>query len=289
MLGEAATKKMDKEDQDILDKLTKLIRPTKKRTPGGKWDGRVSQLTLKEYRDMKWSADAGFNRTSRVGGSYTMRASVAFGSMLPDTKNLKPDKRVFVTGDQHKSMLAAKYCGPSYSMGCLPVHKPTDKSPGPAEYRLPHVLNPNGHPTIDKHTGARFGSEVLVSADATPANPGPGEYDVEGYGHSSVFKEPPKFSIAGREAWAPRSTAPGPSPGEYDFTKAMKNGKLSPLTWSMQGKTNPIEPPLGAERLYGSPAPSAYNPPGAPGCKYPHCSKERPPHWPMQREPRGLI
>eukprot|EP00929_Paragymnodinium_shiwhaense_P008817 TRINITY_DN112793_c0_g1_i1.p1 TRINITY_DN112793_c0_g1~~TRINITY_DN112793_c0_g1_i1.p1 ORF type:complete len:314 (+),score=77.63 TRINITY_DN112793_c0_g1_i1:103-1044(+) len=279
------------EDAEILMKLMKTYKPSPKRKAGARWDGRVQNLTLKEYKEMKWGSDVGFNRTSRIGPMYSLRPQVSFGSLLQRSSYLPPDKTVFVGCDVHKSMQKVKYIGPSFSMGALPSGFDKDKSPGPAEYGLPSTLQ-NGIESSNKPPPQEFESKITKRKPAAKPpgkSPGPGEYEHERYEASSTFSKLPKWTCAGREAWAPRSTAPGPSPGEYDISKALKNGKNSVLTYSLQGKTEPIEPPRGAERVSGKPAPWTYDPPGAPNCLSPHCSKTRPPQWPFQKESRGLL
>lgn len=277
------------EDAEIMNRLRKTCKPAPRRKPGATWDGRVSNLSLKEYREKKWGVDAGFNRTNRIGQSYSMRPQVTFGSLLQRSSYLPPDKTVFVGCDVHKSLEKVKYIGPSFSMGALPVGLGKDKSPGPAEYTLHTMLKTgiDNKPLVERTSNITKKKDIVAPPPAK--SPGPGEYELDRYESSSVFKSLPKWTCSGREAWLPRTTAPGPSPGEYDISKALKNGKISPPTFTAQGKTEPIEPPRGAERVCGTPAPWTYDPPGAPNCISPHCAKTRPPHWPMQKEPRGLL
>lgn len=276
------------EDKEIMMKLIKTCKPTPKRKAGSKWDGKVSQLSLKEYREMKWGVDAGFNRTNRIGPHFSMRPQVNFGSLLQRSSYLPPDKTVFVGCDVHKSLEKVRYIGPSFSMGSLPTVFEKDKSPGPAEYALATTLNTgiDNKPWIERES-----SIVKKSVPAPPPakSPGPGEYELDRYENNSVYRKLPNWTCTGREAWAARKGAQGPSPGEYDISKVMKNGKICPPTYTCQGKTEPIQPPRGAERVCGTPAPWTYDPPGAPNCLSPHCAKTRPPHWPMQKEPRGLL
>merc|ERR1719453_2014216 len=150
-----------------------------------------------------------------------------------------------------------------WSMGNSSFFSEKEKSPGPAEYSIPSIMDPSKHPVIVKDTGPRFGSEVLEPRD--PAGPAPGDYDANAVNHSSHIKKMPSYTIEGREAWAPRTTAGGPSVGEYPrMSEAMRTGKLSPIKWNMQGKTEPLDPPLGS-RQYPSPAPNHYKCPGAGG------------------------
>merc|ERR1719238_2180060 len=112
---------------------------------------------------------------------------------------------------------------------------------------------------IPKNTGARFGSEVLEPRD--PTGPAPGDYDPSAAVHSSTIKSTPNFTIQGREAWKAPTVAPGPGIGSYDYSKATRIGKLTPIHWNMQGKTEPLERPLG-QRQYEAPGPAHYNGPG---------------------------
>eukprot|EP00928_Gymnodinium_smaydae_P070044 TRINITY_DN53986_c0_g1_i1.p1 TRINITY_DN53986_c0_g1~~TRINITY_DN53986_c0_g1_i1.p1 ORF type:complete len:304 (-),score=53.02 TRINITY_DN53986_c0_g1_i1:119-973(-) len=271
-------------DKEILRRLEKLRRPARKPPPGAKWDGRVSTLSLTEFRDRRWSLDAGFGKTMRGGASYTMRPMLP-NPMFKSRSNSNP---TFQKGDVHKSFKAASATAPCWSMGKSSFAEPKSKSPGPAEYQIKSTMDPESHPTLDKHQGARFSSGTLKAADDFQP-PGPGEYSLEGFEASSVMHKKPTWSLGGREAWNERFKEPMPDPGEYDPSAALRNGKKTPITWNMQGKTLPIEPARGMERQCPVPPPWHYDPPGAPDCRNHHCEKPKPPKWPMMREPRGLL
>jgi len=271
------------EDIEILERLQKLHRKPKQKKSIA-WDGRATGISLQEYKERKWSMDACFNRTVRAPPGYTMRPMVSFGSML----NNKGGNGVHQRGDVHKALHATKYRGPSFSMGALPLLDEKGKSPGPAEYKVKSTMDPNSHPVHSKALGARFGTEQLECADSTSV-PGPGQYDLEGYENSSVYAKKPNWVIEGREAWNDKTAAPNPGPGEYQYFHTMRNGKITNPRYTAQGKTMPIEPPRGVERLSPVPPPGSYNPPANPGCKNHHVDRHKPPEFSVPRESRGLI
>jgi len=247
----------------------------KKRNPNGKWDGRVSGMSLQEYRERKWSVDACYAKIERRGPKFSMRP------MLPSTFTKKNNN--FQVGDVFRGFDATMKGSPSFSMGVQYFNPPVDTSQGPAEYAIKSTMDPSQHPTIGKNCGARFGSEVLEPRD--PTGPAPGDYDPNAVIHSSTLKKPPNFTIQGREAWAPRSTAPGPGVGEYPYEHCTRVGKLTPIHYGIQGKTEPLERPLG-ERQYQRPGPSHYNCPGAGGKTDGY--KAQAPNWKFGSESRGL-
>merc|ERR1712070_674082 len=57
--------------------------------------------------------------------------------------------------------------------------------------------------------------------------------------HSSTIKKSRVVVIQGREAWRPRTEAPGPGVGEYKYEQANRNGKLTPLRFTIQGRNEP--------------------------------------------------
>lgn len=235
---------------------------------------------------MKWSTDAGFGKTScRNGPQFSMRKMLP-NPMMPNKSN---STRVFQTGDVHKATHAAKYTAPSYTMGTFNMGADRkDKTPGPTGYNFRSTMDCRSHPTIPKDQGARFGSATLLAIDSD-GPPGPGEYDQEAFRHSSMITSRPKWVIEGREAWMEKMAAPGPGVGEYQYEKTMRNGTITPIKWTHAGKTAPIEPARGHERQCLKPAPTAYDPPGAPDCKNKFCQMSRPPIWGTSREPRGLL
>lgn len=268
------------------DSTTAPAKP-KKTKPVLNWDGRVGNISLKEYRERKWSIDACYSRVQRVGPAYSLRPNVTFGRAKSNP--------VFCRGDPHKCMDMTKPHGPSFSCGQATIADSLIRSPGPAAYMLKTTMDPNGHPTIRKNRGARFGTELLAATDE--AGPGPGEYDdVKAFKRSAACKEMPAFTTQGREAWREKPVAPGPGVGDYPgLEHCTRVGKHTPITYTVQGKTEPIEPARGAERISQQPGPAHYAVPGAgvagdkDAAKNQHCSKTRPPEWKQGRESRGLV
>lgn len=249
--------------------------PQKKRNPSAKWDGRVGGMSIQEYRDRKWSTDACYAKVERRGPAYSIRKPLPayFGKRFTN----------FSVGDVVKSLDATLPRPPSYTMGIQYFQPPQEKSQGPAEYKVNSTMDPSRHPTIPKHTGPRFGSEVLNVAD--PTGPAPGDYDPSAIQHSSTLKTIPKFTIQGRESWKPPTAAPGPGVGEFDISNVMRTGKLTTTKWTIQGKTEPLDPPLGSKQ-YEAPGPATYNGPGA-GAKT-NPMKTQNPIWKFGSEARGL-
>jgi len=268
------------QDENEDPALASLKRPAKKkRNPHGKWDGRVAGMTVKEYRERKWGIDACYAKVERRGPCFSMRPS------LPPTFA----KRAQIADscrDIFRSFSATLPTAPSSSFGVQFFVAEKETSQGPAEYPIKHTMDPEGHPTLTKSRGARFGSEVLEPRD--PPGPAPGQYEVDdAVVHSSAIKKPPNFTIQGREAWRPPTTAPGPGVGEYPGLEgAMKNGKLTPIQWNMQGRTEPLKRPLG-QRQHSTPGPPHYDRPGAWPDKV-NPNKQCPPNWKFGSESRGL-
>lgn len=265
----------DDEDDPILKTLKRP--PLKKRNPNAKWDGRLAGMSVQEYRERKWSVDACYAKVERRGPVFSIRKP------LPDLgAHKKPTN--FAVGDVIKSMNAVRYKSPEYTMAPQMFVPAPEKTQGPAEYRVPSTMDPGRHPSIPKHTGPRFGTETLNPRD--PTGPAPGDYDPNAVIHSSTLKKPPNFTIQGREAWRPPTQAPGPGVGEFPgLEKCMRNGKITPVHWSMQGKTEPLDPPLG-QRQYESPSPAHYKNPGAGGDT--NAYRNKAPVWKFGGESRGL-
>eukprot|EP00931_Biecheleriopsis_adriatica_P005838 TRINITY_DN107322_c0_g1_i1.p1 TRINITY_DN107322_c0_g1~~TRINITY_DN107322_c0_g1_i1.p1 ORF type:complete len:304 (+),score=55.66 TRINITY_DN107322_c0_g1_i1:37-912(+) len=248
----------------------------KKKKPGAKWDGRVSSLTLEEYRAMKWGLDAGFRASLRGGPKYSMRPALS--------KPLRKNSDGMLDVDVNKAFDACHNTGPKFSMGKIIIGGQIAPSPGP-QYKIGSTMDPDSHPTIPKHTGTKFGTETLQVLDEDA--PAPGQYDQMTYKLSGQIKRLPSYTMQGREAWNDPTEAPGPAPGEYKYEKATRVGKLTPLTWSMQGKTEPISPARG-ERATVKPGPGHY-PIADMTAKngYSHL-KYKPPNWTFSQDSRGL-
>ncbi|CAE7531281.1 PAG [Symbiodinium natans] len=100
---------------------------------------------------------------------------------------------------------------------------------------------------------------------------------LEAFKHSGQIRRAPVYTAQGREAWREPVAAPGPVPGEYNVEKALRNGKITPYRWTMQGKTEPLSPARG-ERATIKPGPGHYKLPSIGGRNaYPHIDK--PPMW----------
>jgi len=265
----------DDDEEAILATLKKP--PIKKRVPGGKWDGRVTGMTLKEYRELKWGVDACYAKVERRGPSFSMRP------MVPSVYTKRNDN--FQAGDVFRSFNATLRTAPCFSMaGRADFRTPTETSQGPAEYPIKSSMDPGIHPTVPKNRGSRFGSEVLEPRD--PPGPAPGQYELTDPAVSSTIKSIANFTIQGRESWKPPTAAPGPEVGEYEFFHSMRTGKSTPIRWNMQGRTEPLKKPLGA-RQYQNPGPDHYGAPGAWPAN-PNPNKHCPPNWKFGGEPRGL-
>lgn len=250
----------------------------KKRKPGTAWDGRVSGMSLQEYRERKWSMDACYGKVMRGGPSYTCRPSPplrsrsAYDVLLP----IDPARSYNKTAIHQVA---------SYSMASQSLGEAKERSQGPAQYRIPSTLDGFSHPTMARDGGRRFGTEVLLVNDE--AQPAPGDYDTSGYEKTGRYKKNPNFSIQGREAWKDPTAAPGPGVGEYKYEGVTRTGKTLPTKYSMQGKTEPIEPPRG-NRRYIPPGPPDYKTLGA-GARNDYVSKERAPQYTQSRDHRGLL
>jgi len=272
----AADPKKEEEDA-ILASLPK--RRPKKRNPAKKWDGRVEGMTVKEYRERKWSVDACYAKVERRGPAFSMRKS------LPNLHGKKIDPTLSL--DLFRAFSATLPTAPAVSMGLQYIFPPRERSPGPAEYPMKSTMDPQGHPLVPKNRGARFGSEVLEPRD--PPGPAPGQYELDtAADNSSTLKRAPKPTIQGRDAWRPPTAAPGPGVGEYDFSKAMRTGKMTPLQWNMQFRPDANKKPRG-QGQYVNPGPDAYHVPCAPGNgPKAHPMKNQVPLWKFGTEPRGL-
>mmetsp|Transcript_119768 Transcript_119768/g.284560 ORF Transcript_119768/g.284560 Transcript_119768/m.284560 type:complete len:299 (-) Transcript_119768:42-938(-) len=251
------------------------LRTTKRK---GKWNGRVSDLTMKEYRDMKWGMDAGYRAALRVGPRWSMRGSLS--------KPPRANSDGMLPKDPAKAYDACYNTAPKFTIGksLIGAADPLANNPGP-QYLVPSTMNPSGHPTIWKNSGAKFGSETLQVNDED--GPAPGQYDQNAFKHSGQIRRAPVYTAQGREAWRDPVAAPGPVPGEYNVERALRNGKITPFKWTMQGKTEPLSPPRG-ERATVKPGPGHYKLPSiGERNAYPHI--EKPPLWKFLQEPRGLL
>lgn len=261
------------EDDPILATLKRTV--LRKRNPNAKWDGKLAGMSIQEYRERKWSVDACYAKVERRGPSYSIRRP------LPNFFGKRNDN--FAAGDVIKSLNATLRHSPSFTMAPSPFQPAPEKTQGPAEYKIASTMDPNKHPTIPKNCGARFGSEVLNPRD--PAGPAPGDYDANAIIHSSGIRKQPNFTIQGREAWKARTEAPGPGVGEFPgMDKVLRNGFMTPIRYGMQGKTEPLDPPLG-ERQYESPSPAHYH--GTEGVNT-DGYKAKAPLWKFGSESRGL-
>jgi len=263
------------EDDPIL--MTLKRPPVKKRNPAAKFDGRVSNMSLQEYRERKWSVDACYAKMERRGPAFSMRR------MVPRSDSLGKKNTNFCNGDPVGAFNSLLRHAPECTMAPKFFNPPKELSQGPAEYAIPSSMDPFPHPTIGKNNGARFGSEVLQPRD--PTGPAPGDYDPDAIDKSSTLKKQPNFSIQGREAWRPPQAAPGPGVGEYKYETSTRVGKMTPLRYTMAGKTEPLARPLGA-RQYQLPGPPHYKPPDA--WHKDHPMKQAAPVWKFGSEARGL-
>ncbi|CAE7749301.1 unnamed protein product [Symbiodinium pilosum] len=251
------------------------VRTTKRK---GKWNGRVSDLTMKEYRDMKWGLDAGYRSALRVGPKWSIRGSLS--------KPLRANSDGMLPTDAAKAYDACYNTAPKFTIGksLIGAADPLANNPGP-QYLVPSTMNPSGHPTIWKNSGAKFGTETLQVNDED--GPAPGQYDQNAFKHSGQIRRAPVYTAQGREAWREPVAAPGPVPGEYNVEKSLRNGKITPFRFTMQGKTEPLSPARG-ERATIKPGPGHYKLPSIGGKNaYPHIDK--PPIWKFLQEPRGLL
>ncbi|CAE7745138.1 unnamed protein product [Symbiodinium sp. CCMP2456] len=126
-----------------------------------------------------------------------------------------------------------------------------------------------------------------VESGRNADGPAPGQYDQNAFKHSGQIRRAPVYTAQGREAWRDPVAAPGPVPGEYNVERALRNGKITPFKWTMQGKTEPLSPARG-ERATVKPGPGHYKLPSiGERNAYPHI--EKPPLWKFLQEPRGLL
>lgn len=227
---------------------------------------------------MKWGIDSAWRGTQRSGPIYSMRPCVYPPSKRVDDPVLKI--HVF------PAFNASKPIGPSFSMGPLLIGESQNGNVGPGHYTVQSTMDPGGHPVIPKHRGAQMGCGVLAAIDEP--SPAPGDYDAEAFKKSARIKRSASWTALGREAWAPRSEAPGPTPGEYSFDHCEKTGKKTPFRWSFGDKLEPVNPPRGTSRI-PYPGPHDYKPPGHIGakCQYPNLPK--PPGLGFGSLPRGLL
>lgn len=243
----------------------------KMRKPGTRWDGRASSLTLKEYRELKWSKEASMKMALKSGPSWTMRGP------MPSRQRSAP---VQLETDVCRALDAVKPKAPTFSMGVSIIGGFQERSPGPL-YKIPNPMDPWQHPTLHKLTGPRFtGLNTALSEEVTPA---PGQYSTENYTASARYKTCPSFTLQGREAWYPSTKPGGPAVGEYE-TRGMKpnGGAMTSTRWTMMVPREDVIKP--------SPGPACYNVPGA-GARNHFASARlrRPEEWPMSKEPRGLL
>jgi len=249
----------------------------RKKKPGAKWDGRVSSLTIEQYREMKWGLDAGYRAAMRGGPRYSMRPAL--------TKPLRQNSDGMVDTNVAKAFDACHNTGPKFTMGVkITTSGEIPDAPGP-QYPIPSIMDAQNHPTLHKLTGVKFGSETLQVLDEEA--PAPGQYDQMTFKLSGQIKRMPSWTCQGREAWNESTKPGGPAPGEYDVSRALRTGKLNPLKFNMQGKTEPVEPPRG-DRACPKPGPGHYPVPGTNG-KPMHVDRYKPPQWKFSQETRGLV
>eukprot|EP00747_Dinoflagellata_sp_TGD_P181277 gnl/TRDRNA2_/TRDRNA2_35063_c0_seq1.p1 gnl/TRDRNA2_/TRDRNA2_35063_c0~~gnl/TRDRNA2_/TRDRNA2_35063_c0_seq1.p1 ORF type:complete len:392 (+),score=64.72 gnl/TRDRNA2_/TRDRNA2_35063_c0_seq1:52-1227(+) len=250
---------------------------------GQRWDGRLKGLSLQEYRELKWGTEGGWRTTQRNGPSWTVRGKNEM------TRSRSAGAPVDLVGDVSKAIDYTKSSFPAWTMsGGCPVTE-YEKSLGPAEYTILSTMNTGKHPTLSKKSGMAYswGTQQLERPPRWKnTNPGPGNYEDGAFKKSSLRPSPLKYTIQGREAWAGRAEAPGPDPGTYTYEKVMKNGKITCPRYTMQGKTEPLDPPLGARQVE-APGPATYNPPGTAQCKNQYCSATRPPKFTIGLDPKN--
>ncbi|CAJ1405202.1 unnamed protein product [Effrenium voratum] len=113
----------------------------------GKWNGRVTDLTMKEYRDMKWGMDAGYRAALRVGPKWSFRGSLS--------KPLRMNSDGMLDTNVAKAYDACYNSAPKVTFGktLIGVKDPLADNPGP-QYLVPSTMQTSGHPTIWKHAGA---------------------------------------------------------------------------------------------------------------------------------------
>lgn len=260
----------------------KRVKPRKKGQP---WDGRVSSLTLEEYREMKWGKDASFNATKRKGVSYTMR-----------TKNdIKPKTNAgaVLSSNVAAAFDASKPIAPSYSMGSIMPPSIYEKSPGPAQYLQQCTMQTRKYPLSrlgHKHTGYKFGSELQRPLPRNAKNPAPGDYDQEAFKKSAAIRTMPAYTSQGREAWKDPTCAPGPNPSTYDCSNKFRVGKDTPIRFSIALPDPKPLPGRGAMSFIGPGAPD-YQEMGANGEKNKarvDMLKGKAAQWKFSKDVRGL-
>jgi hypothetical protein len=158
-------------------------------------------------------------------------------------------------------------------------------APG-GQYNIPSIMEPNQHPVMHNTTGFKFGSETLKVFDEEA--PAPGQYDQMQFKNSGMYPRKPRYTMQGREAWNDPTTAAGPAPGEYKYENANRTGKITPIKWNMQGKTEPLDKPRGERRLV-KPGAGHYTVPGTLGGRSMYVDKDKPSEWTFSRETRGLV
>jgi len=216
--------------------LSVLSPARKPRQKPGQWDGRVTGLSLREYRALKWGVEAGHKMCNRGGPQYSIRGKCMTRS------NSGPES--LLDNDVVKSWNTTQPSVASYSVGRLPIVQPPERTPGPSHYVQRSILGSSSHPTLSKDLGRQFGRErLLVNDEAMPA---PGDYDVSGFEQAGRFKKSATPVIQGREAWADPPVAPGPAPGDYNFDEIFRNGKHTGSRLTIQGKSEMTQPPIGA-------------------------------------------
>lgn len=249
----------------------------RKKKAGSKWDGRVSSLTIEEYRAMKWGIDAGYRGTLRGGPRYSFRPGLS--------KPLRTNSDGMLDTNVCKAFDACHNTGPKFTMAKHLIGNQIRESPG-AAYNIPSIMNPDQHPVMHKTTGFKFGSDTLKVFDEDA--PAPGQYDQMQFKNSGMYPRKASYTMQGREAWNDRTAAPGPAPGEYKYENANRVGKITPIKWNMQGKTEPLEHPRGERRLV-KPGPGHYTTPGTLGGSSMYVDKDKPSEFTFSRETRGLV
>lgn len=230
---------------------------------------------------MKWGIDNAFKKTSRVGPSYTMRP---FADYL-GKKNRGTD--VLLPLNVFKAFDATKKVGPSFSLGALPKVVELGSGQGPGQYDIKSTMDPKGNPLYPKHGGVKMGTSVLTCVD--DGTPAPGQYSLDAFEKSARIIKKPAYTIQGREAWIDRAAAPDPGPGEYQYEKCKRNGKITPFKYSMASKLEQEGPARGSSRyVHAGPI---YDCPGVPGVRsgVQHCATFKPPDYGFAKMPRGLL
>lgn len=247
-----------------------------KRKPGARWDGRVSSLTLEEYRSLKWSKEASMRFSVKQGPSYTIRG------LLPTRIRSMPNLQRLT--DVCKALDMVKPKAPTFTMGLSLIGGFEDQSPGPLQYKVPSTMDPKPHPTIRKSTGPRFGGEAPLCNDEE--RPGPGQYSTENYQATGRVKRCASYTIQGREAWFPSTAPPAPGVGEYKVAGLTNKGAVTSSKWTMCTKGSSGDQMASAAVVF--PGPAHYNVPGA-GSRNKYVAAQRPVAWKWGTDERGLI